>query len=105
VWELRKDLELELKIYFGHLKADTLVEKDYQAAIITINGRALWIFTMKATANSEVFKVNQVIKDRLKEWIPYSRTITADKGKEFPIYSEIAESGQLNFYFANPFCT
>jgi IS30 family transposase len=101
----KRPREVELKKDFGDLEVDTIVGRDHQCAIVTINDRASGMLKMKATATREALEVGQAIKDLLEDWIPYIRTITADNGKEFAAHAEIAESCQIDFYFANPYCS
>lgn len=96
---------VELKNNFGDLEVDTIIGKDHQGAIVTLNDRASGMLKMKRTATREASQVGRAINELLEDWIPYIRTITADNGKEFAGHAEIAETCQIEFYFANPYCS
>lgn len=94
---------VDKKIRFGDLEADTIVGKDHKGAIVTLNDRASGMLKMKKTKTREANEVRIAINEMLEEWIPYLNTITADNGKEFAEHKKVAESCQVDFYFANPY--
>ncbi|MBT8245620.1 IS30 family transposase, partial [Winogradskyella sp.] len=95
--------EVDNKIEFGDLEADTIVGKDHKGAIVTLNDRASGMLKMKKTKTREAKEIRMAINQMLEEWVPYINTITADNGKEFAEHQKIAESCQIDFYFANPY--
>lgn len=94
---------VEKKSRFGDLEADTIVGKNHLGAIVTLNDRASGVLKMKKTANREAAEVKAAINEMLEEWVPYIKTITSDNGKEFADHKKIAETCQIDFYFANPY--
>jgi IS30 family transposase len=94
---------VEEKSRFGDLEADTIVGKDHKGAIVTLNDRASGMLRMKKTATREATEISAAINELLEGWIPYINTITSDNGKEFTEHKKIAETCQIDFYFANPY--
>lgn len=99
----RRPSIVDKKLRFGDLEADTIVGKDHKGAIVTLNDRASGMLKMKKTKTREATEVRDAINEMLEEWIPYIKTITADNGKEFSEHKKVAESCQVDFYFANPY--
>jgi IS30 family transposase len=95
--------EVDNKIEFGDLEADTIVGKDHKGAIVTLKDRASGMLKMKKTRTREAKEIRIAINQMLEEWVPYINTITADNGKEFAEHKKIAENCQIDFYFANPY--
>jgi len=91
------------KTRFGDLEIDTIIGKDHQGAIVTINSRAAGVLKMKKVEKRTAKQVSNATEELLKEWIPYLKTITADNGKEFAMHQRISESLNVDFYFANPY--
>ena len=101
----KRPSNVELKKTFGDLEADTIVGKNHKGALVTINDRASGMLKMKRTATREAKEVSAAINELLEDWLPYIRTITSDNGKEFAEHKEVASTCQLDFYFANPYCS
>lgn len=99
----KRPAEVDKKIWFGDLEADTIVGKDHKGAIVTLNDRASGMLKMKKTKTREAKEIRIAINQMLEEWVPYIKTITADNGKEFAEHQKIAENCQIDFYFANPY--
>lgn len=93
------------KMRFGDLEVDTVIGKDHQGALVTINDRASGMLKMKKVETKEASVVSAAINEMLEEWIPYINTITSDNGKEFAGHKEVSETCQIDFYFANPYCS
>lgn len=91
------------KTRFGDLEIDTIIGKDHQGAIVTINSRASGMLKMKKVKNRTAEEVSKATEELLKDWVPYINTITADNGKEFAMHQRIAENLNVEFYFANPY--
>ena len=96
---------VDKKTRFGDLEIDTIIGKNHQGAIVTINSRASGMLKMKKVANRTAEKVAYATQELLQDWLPFLETITADNGKEFALHQEIAESLNIDFYFANPYCS
>lgn len=88
---------------FGDLEIDTIIGKDHQGAIVTINDRATGYLKMRKLVCKEAEGVKQASIELLAEWKGKIHTMTADNGKEFAQHQEIAEALDLDFYFAQPY--
>lgn len=95
--------EVELKERFGDLEIDTIIGKNHQGAIVTINDRATGILRMKKVKTKEAELVKDAAIELLNDWKPIIFTITADNGKEFAQHKTISEILDINFYFARPY--
>lgn len=91
------------KTRFGDLEVDTIIGKDHQGAIVTINSRATGMLKMKKVEKRTAELVSLTIEELLQDWKPFVETITADNGKEFAMHQKISESLDIDFYFANPY--
>lgn len=94
---------VDRKTRFGDLEIDTVIGKNHKGALVTINSRASGMLKMKKVATREAKEVAKAAKELLSDWLPYLKTITADNGKEFVLHQEIAESLNIDFYFARPY--
>lgn len=94
---------VESKSRFGDLEVDTIIGKDHIGAIVTINDRASGMLKMKRTKTRAAKEVSSAINDLLEDWTPYIKTMTADNGKEFGDHLTVAETSQIDFYFAEPY--
>lgn len=94
---------VEEKTRFGDLEIDTVIGKDHQGAIVTINSRATGMLKMKKVKNRTAGEVTSASQELLGDWLPFLETITADNGKEFAQHQKISESLNVDFYFANPY--
>ena len=92
-----------LKKRFGDLEIDTVIGKNHQQAIVTINDRASGMLKMKKVKIKDAESVAKATIYLLTDWIPYLHTITSDNGKEFANHKLIANSLMIDFYFANPY--
>jgi IS30 family transposase len=101
----KRPAQVELKKTFGDLEADTIVGKNHEGALVTINDRASGMLKMKRTTTREASEVSAAMNELLEDWLPYIRTITSDNGKEFAGHKDVAEACQIDFYFANPYCS
>ncbi len=94
---------VDAKTRFGDLEIDTVIGKNHKGALVTINSRASGMLKMGKVATREAKEVAKAAKELLSDWLPYLKTITADNGKEFALHQEIAESLNIDFYFARPY--
>jgi len=88
---------------FGDLEIDTIIGKNHQGAIVTINDRCTGMLRMKKIAKKEAALVASAAIQLLQDWKPSLHTITADNGKEFAHHQFIASELQINFFFARPY--
>jgi IS30 family transposase len=94
---------VEEKEHFGDLEIDTIIGKNHQGAIVTINDRALGILRMKKVQTRHAELIHQATIELLLPLKPLLQTITADNGKEFANHKEISKDLDIDFYFANPY--
>jgi IS30 family transposase len=87
----------------GDLEVDTIIGKNHQGAILTINDRVssyVWIRKLSGKDASELAKKVVNVLAPNNQWI---HTITADNGKEFAQHESIAEDLHIDFFFARPY--
>jgi IS30 family transposase len=94
---------VEEKTRFGDLEIDTVIGKNHQGALLTINDRVtslVWIRLLDSKHEEPLTKASiealMPSKNELK-------TITADNGKEFAGHQKIAQELDIAFYFAKPY--
>lgn len=96
--------EVEKRQHFGDLEGDTIIGKNHQGAIITINDRSTGMLKMKKVKAREAVQVEGAIIDLMKEWSTFGiRTMTVDNGKEFANHQGISEKTGVDIYFAKPY--
>lgn len=88
---------------FGDLEIDTIIGKNHKGALLTINDRASGMLKMKKTMTREAAEISAAANELLEDWVPFLETITSDNGKEFAGHKTIAQTSQVDFYFANPY--
>jgi IS30 family transposase len=93
------------KIRIGDIEEDTIIGANHKGAIVTIVERVskfIWLALVdRSTAQNVAEKTIELlapIKDHL-------HTITSDNGKEFAEHQQIANTLQIDFYFANPYAS
>ena len=94
--------EAEERKVFGHLEVDTIIGKNHQGAIITLNDRASGMLWMRKVETKDSEIVKQKLSEMLDEIRPYIKSITADNGKEFAGHQYITDE-YCDFFFANPY--
>ena len=99
----RRPSVVDEKERIGDLEVDTVIGKDHQGAIVTINDRATGMLKMKLVRTKEANLVANAIIEELEEWKPFIKTITSDNGKEFADHESISEELNIDFYFAKPY--
>ena len=97
--------EVEEKQRLGDLEIDLVIGKDHKGALLTINDRATGMLQMKKIESKDAEIVKNATIELLKNWKPFLQTITSDNGKEFAKHQSIATSLEINYYFANPYCS
>ena len=88
---------------FGDLEIDTIIGKNHQGAIVTINDRATGIVKMKKLETKDAASLAEATIALLVEWKPILHTITSDNGKEFAAHLTISKALDIDFYFAHPY--
>lgn len=94
---------VEQRERFGDLEIDTIIGKNHQGAIVTINDRATGCLRMKKLDSKEAEALKETTIGLLEEWKPLLHTITADNGKEFAAHKSISEALEIDFFFARPY--
>lgn len=93
---------VEEKSRMGDLEIDTVIGKNHQGALVTINDRKLSKVFIRKVNGKQARDVMQATIDALKDY-PCIKTITADNGKEFACHEQIAEALNIDFFFATPY--
>lgn len=94
---------VEARTRFGDLEIDTIIGKNHQGAIVTINDRASGMLKMKKVERRTAENVSTASIELLADWKQWVHTITADNGKEFADHKAIALATEASFYFAKPY--
>jgi len=87
----------------GDLEIDTIIGKNHQGAIITINDRATGKLKMAKVESKDAKVIAQAGIQVLSEWMPHLKTITSDNGKEFARHDLFSQNLGVEFYFAKPY--
>lgn len=95
--------EVERKERFGDFEIDTVIGKNHQGALVTINDRATGLVRIRKVETKEAETVAKVTIEALKKFKNYAHTITADNGKEFAQHAKISKELDVGFYFARPY--
>jgi IS30 family transposase len=97
--------EVEEKQRFGDLEIDLVIGKDHKGALLTINDRATGMLQMRKIESKDAEIVKNATIELLENWKPFLQTITSDNGKEFAKHQSIATALEIDYYFANPYCS
>jgi transposase, IS30 family len=94
---------VEKKERIGDVEIDTIIGKNHQGAIVTINDRVSGKLKMKKlkSKNAEQLAVETI--KLLSDWQPFLHTITSDNGKEFAAHKTISDALGIDFFFAEPY--
>ena len=90
---------------FGDLEIDLVIGKDHKGALLTVNDRATGMLQMKKIESKDAEIVKNATIELLQDWKPFLQTITSDNGKEFAKHQSIATVLEIDYYFANPYCS
>ena len=94
---------VEKRSRFGDLEVDLIIGQNQEKAIVTINDRVSGVLKMKKVETKEATVVSQAINELLAEWSPFIHTMTSDNGKEFASHKQVAETLNIDYYFAHPY--
>jgi IS30 family transposase len=100
-----RPVEVDEKQRFGDLEIDLVIGKDHKGALLTINDRATGMLQMKKIESKDAEIVKNATIELLENWMPLLHTITSDNGKEFAKHRTIAKELEIEYYFANPYCS
>lgn len=103
----RQDIDLRPKIVeertrFGDLELDTIIGKDHQAGLVSINDRMTGLIKIRKITAKNAVEVEKQIVESLTQWTPILHTLTSDNGKEFANHKSISQALNVDFYFAKP---
>lgn len=103
----RQDIDLrpaivDLRSRFGDLELDTIVGKDHQGGLVSINDRMTGLIKISKITAKDALQVEGKIVESLQEWKPLLHTLTSDNGKEFAHHKSISKALEVEFYFAKP---
>ena len=87
----------------GDWEADTVVGKNHQGVIVTINERRTGVNMALALPRKTKVLVAAAIKEALMPIRHLVHTITVDNGKEFADHQDIASALECDVYFAHPY--
>lgn len=88
---------------FGDLEIDTVIGKNHQGALVTINDRKTGLLKIKKVTTKEAEIVAQSAIEAMKPYKEILHTITSDNGKEFALHEKISQELGISFYFAKPY--
>ena len=94
---------VEEKSRIGDFEIDTIVGKNHQGALVTINERKTGLVKIKKVPVKEAQVVAKATIETLMPYKTIMHTITADNGKEFALHSKISQELEIDFYFARPY--
>ena len=87
----------------GDLEIDTIIGKNHQGAILTVNDRASGLLKMKKLEGKSAQQLAMATIELLEDMKPFLNTITADNGREFAAHQTISKALEIDFYFARPY--
>ena len=87
----------------GDWEGDTIIGKQQQKAIVTLVDRASKMTRIGPVATKHSDIVAAIMIKLLVPMESTSHTVTLDNGKEFSGHGKIAESLNINIYFAHPY--
>ncbi|MEI7501144.1 MAG: IS30 family transposase [Bacteroidota bacterium] len=88
---------------FGDFEADTIIGKNHQGAILTINDRSSSLVIIRKLEGKEADGLAENLIEALTPISEYVLTITNDNGKEFAQHERISKELNTNVYFAHPY--
>jgi IS30 family transposase len=94
---------VDAKKRFGDLEIDTVIGKNHQGALLTINDRVTGLVWIRLLAGKEAKPLTNSVIEALRPIKDRLHTITADNGKEFAKHETIANELGLKVYFARPY--
>lgn len=94
---------VEQRKRFGDFEIDTIIGKNRKGAIVTINDRVTGLLIMRKLEGKNAEVLAEKTIQALNPWKAHIHTITSDNGKEFACHEKIADSLDIDFYFADPY--
>ena len=87
----------------GDWEADTIIGKNHQGAIVTLDDRKSKLRLAAPLAGKKALYVKDAMIKLLEPIHRYVKTITFDNGKEFTLHEKIAKALNCKTYFAKPY--
>jgi transposase, IS30 family len=94
---------VDKKERFGDLEIDTVIGKDHQGALLTINDRVSGKVWIRLLSGKESEPLTQSAIAALLPFKEQLHTITSDNGKEFAGHERIAQELEIQMFFAKPY--
>lgn len=88
---------------FGDLEIDTVIGKNHQGALLTINDRKTGLAVIRKLKSRNALELANAAIEALTPYKGMLHTITSDNGKEFAHHQLIAKALNVDFYFARPY--
>ncbi|MDQ3394540.1 MAG: IS30 family transposase [Bacteroidota bacterium] len=85
------------------MEIDLIIGQNHKGALLTINDRATGFLFMAKIESKEASVVQLSTIELLQDWTGLIKTITYDDGKEFANHKQIANSLEIDYYFAKPY--
>jgi transposase, IS30 family len=93
---------VEERSRFGDIELDTIVGKDHQGGLVSMNDRMTGLIKLAKITAKDAIQVKEKIVEALQPWKDMLHTATSDNGKEFALHKEISTALGIDFYFAKP---
>lgn len=93
---------VEEKSRIGDLEIDTVIGKNHQGALVTINDRKTNLIKIVKVDGKHAKEVTEATIKALSDW-NWIKTITSDNGKEFAFHEQIAKALNVEYFFATPY--
>lgn len=87
----------------GDWEADTIMGKNHQGAIVTLDDRKSKLRLAAPLGGKKAINVKEAMIKLLQPVHSYVKTITFDNGKEFTLHETIAKTLKCKTYFAKPY--
>jgi transposase, IS30 family len=98
--------EADARKVVGHWEDDTMVSRQSDERIKSINERVSGVVLLGKMKNGSAIESSRVVCERLKEIpSPYLKTLTRDRGSENFGYGIIEKSLGMKVYFAHAYCS
>ena len=94
---------VEQRVRTGDFEADLIISKNHKQGILTANDRATGLLRMGKVKSKEATEMQTVITKVLAEFKSNMHTITTNNGKEFANHKIIAETLEIDYFFAKPY--
>ncbi len=94
---------VDAKNRLGDMEIDLVIGQNHKGALLTINDRATGVLFMDKIESKEASVIELKTIALLQDWKLLIKTITSDNGKEFANHKAIANTLEIDFFFAKPY--